>query len=203
MVSVVDKSSVTRIVEMGLLCAGRPCSESHLLKLFSKEESVSKSQLLESLEELSGVWGDRGLELHRSAGGWHLRSREDHKIRLSKFLEAAPPRLSRPMTEVLAIVAYHQPVTRGDVEKLRGVSTSANQLAHLEELGWVEVVGKRESPGRPLEYGTTTRFLDDLGVKDVSDLPDLEEFEREIGEEQEGTNENGKDVAPKGAENKG
>ena len=128
-----------------------------------------------------------------------MRSREDHKTRLSKFLEATPPRLSRPMTEVLAIVAYHQPVSRGDVEKLRGVSTSANQLAHLEELGWVEVVGKRESPGRPLEYGTTTRFLDDLGVKDISDLPDLEEFEREIGEEQGGSEVNGKSVIPEGS----
>ena len=175
-----DKTQVARIVEMGLFCASRPCPENQLLKLFTKEDKVTKDLLREGLEELTATWSDRALALHRSAGGWQIRSREDHKERLRQFLEATPPRLSRPMTEVLAIVAYHQPVTRGDIESLRGVSTSANQLAHLEELGWVEVVGKKEVPGRPLEYGTTTRFLDDLGIKDLSELPDLEEFAQGI-----------------------
>lgn len=192
-----DKAQVARIVEMGLMCAPGPCQEGQLLKLFSKEENVSKALLKEGLEELSAMWDDRALELHRSAGGWQLRSREENKDRLTKFLEASPPRLSRPMVEVLAIVTYHQPVTRGDIENLRGVSTSASQLAFLEELGWVEVVGKRESPGRPLEYGTTKRFLDDLGLKDLAELPDLEEFARELEDSEQGDkvsgNSDGKD----------
>lgn len=175
-----DKERVALIVETGLLCAARPCPEGQLLKLFEAGEKVTKAQLREGLKEVGRSWEGRGLELRRSSGGWQLCSREDHKERLRRFLESTPPRLSRPMTEVLAIVAYHQPVTRGDIERLRGVSTSASQLGHLEELGWVEVVGKRETPGRPLEYGTTPRFLDDLGISDLSDLPDLKEFTEDV-----------------------
>ena len=178
-----DDQEIQDIVEMGLLCYAAPCSEKKLLGLFAPTEQVTEAQVQAALHELTRSWQGRALEIHKSTSGWQLRTKPEHKDRLQRFLEATPPRLSRPLTEVLSIVAYHQPVTRGDIENIRGVSTSANQLAVLEGLGWVEVVGRRETPGRPLEYATTGKFLDDLGLVSLADLPDLEEFGEAIAED--------------------
>ena len=174
-----EKPAVAQIVEMGLLSSGRPCTVAKLRALFEDREKVTKGDISEALDEISERWRGRAIELRQTAGGWQLASAPEHGERLRKFLEATPPRLSRAMYEVLTIVAYPQPVTRGDIEKIRGVSTSANQLAYLEEIGWVEATGKRDTPGRPIEYGTTARFLDDLGLRKVEELPDLEEFDKE------------------------
>ncbi len=171
-----DLTQIANILEMGLLCREGPCPEARLLGLFKDDEKVTAKQVRAALAELDKRWAGRALELSKTAGGWQLRSLPMHGERLRSFLQAAPPRLSRPLTEVLAIVAYRQPVTRGDIESIRGVSTSVNQLTALEDLGWVQVTGKRDTPGRPFEYGTTEKMLDDLGLSNIGELPPLESF---------------------------
>lgn len=171
-----NAAKVADIIEAGLLCAQGPCPEHKLTSLFKPADKVSSKEIKAALETLQKRWERRALELSRSRSGWHFRTQVEHRERLREFLAATPPRLSRPLTEVLAIIAYHQPATRGDIENLRGVTTSANQVAYLEELGWIEIVGKRESPGRPLEYGTTDKFLDDLGLQNIAELPELDKF---------------------------
>lgn len=171
-----DLTQVASIIEMGLLCRDGPCPENKLLGLFKPEEKVTAKNVRDALAEIEKRWDGRALELRKSASGWQLRSLDMHAERLRGFLNAAPPRLSRPLTEVLAIVAYRQPVTRGDIESIRGVSTSVSQLAALEDLGWVEVTGKRDTPGRPFEYATTAKLLDDLGLQSLAELPPLESF---------------------------
>lgn len=171
---------IERIVELGLLCATGPCSERKLASLFTDSENVTAKQISTALESIATRWQERAVEVKKSAGGWQIHSKNEYKERLQKFLEANPPRLSRPLYEVLAIVAYHQPVTRGTIEEIRGVTTSAGQISQLEELGWIEVTDKLETPGRPLVYSTTTKFLDDLGIKSIQDLPSLDEFAEEL-----------------------
>ena len=177
-----NAAKVADIIEAGLLCSQGPCPERKLGSLFGKSDKVSSKEISAAIELLQKRWEKRALELHQSRSGWHFRTQVEHKERLREFLAMTPPRLSRPLTEVLAIIAYHQPATRGDIEKFRGVTTSANQVAYLGELGWIEIVGKRETPGRPLEYGTTRKFLDDLGLRDISELPELEKFFDSVGD---------------------
>lgn len=171
-----DKEELARIVEMGLLCSPGPCTVRKMTSLFDKKDKVSGKQIEEAIERLVASWKDKAVEIVKTASGWQVRSKVAYKEHLQRFLEASPPRLSRPLLEVLTIVAYHQPATRGEIEEIRGVTTSANQLDTLEELSWVEVLGKKEVPGRPLLYGTTAQFLDDLSLRDISELPALEGF---------------------------
>ena len=180
-----ETKEIVKIIEMGLLCADGPCPENKLQGLFNASDKVTAKLIKEALAQLKEKWQDQALELHKSASGWQFRSYPKYSERLKTFLEATPPRLSRPLTEVLAIVAYNQPVTRGDIEEIRGVSTSANQLATLEELGWVQVIGKRETPGRPFEYGTTDKLLDDLGLESINDLPELDTFFEAVESEEQ------------------
>ncbi len=168
---------IRNVIELGLLCAQRPLDAAGLQRLFAAGEKVAKRDTEEALDAIGRLWQGRALELAQAAGGWQLRTREEFSAYAGRLQEQAPPRLSRPMLEVLAIVAYNEGVTRGDIESIRGVTTSAGQLATLEELGWVEVTGRRDTPGRPLLYGTTKQFLEDLGLDSLAELPPLEDFE--------------------------
>ncbi len=162
---------------MGLLVAQTPCTVRKLQNLFAPAEKVSGKQIDKALEILAKQSENKTWEIVKTASGWQARTKKEHAKRIQQFLATSPPRLSRPLMEVLAIVAYNQPVTRGEIEAIRGVSTSANQLTTLEEFGWIEVSGRKETPGRPLLYATTKKLLDDLGMTNLTQLPPLEEFE--------------------------
>lgn len=168
---------VAIVVELGLLCGHGPCDMRGLLKMFCADDNIGQQQIKDALALLEDRWRSRAMELVETASGWQLRTRAEYRESIGRMLESAPAKLSRPLLEVLAIVAYRQPVTRGDIETVRGVSTSAGQLSTLEGLGWVEVTSRRETPGRPLLYGTTRQMLDDLGLCNLSELPDLNDFE--------------------------
>ena len=165
-----------RILETALLCADKPMSLSELRKLFSDEE-FSADDLRRSLGLLQLDWADRGLELVQVASGWRFQSRPEMQHYLSRLDPARPPKYSRAVLETLAIIAWRQPVTRGDIEDIRGVSVSTQIIRTLEERGWIEVLGYRDAPGRPALLGTTHKFLDDLGLKSLDDLPHIGEVE--------------------------
>ncbi|MCY4324763.1 MAG: SMC-Scp complex subunit ScpB [Betaproteobacteria bacterium] len=168
---------VSRIVELALLGMARPLSVADLLRVFGDNSGLGKKDIEQALQEVAANWQQRALELVKVSGGWRLRARGGYERYVKVMQQQSPPRLSRPMLEVLAIIAYNKGVTRGDIEKLRGVSASASQLAALEELGWIEITGRRETPGRPLVYATTGQFLEDVGIDSLDDLPALDEFE--------------------------
>lgn len=161
-----------RVVETALMCANQPLSINALRGLF--DEQVDAAQMREILALIGADWVDRGAELREVAGGWRFQSREDMLPFLQRLNPEKPPRYSRAVLETLAIIAYRQPVTRGDIEDVRGVVVNAQILRQLEERGWIEAIGHRESPGRPVLYATTRQFLDDLGLASMSELPALE-----------------------------
>jgi len=161
-----------RILETALLCADQPMSLSDLRKLFSQEE-VQADDLRRLLALLQLDWQDRGLELVNVASGWRFQSRPEMQRYLSRLDPVRPPKYSRAVLETLAIIAWRQPVTRGDIEDIRGVTVSTQIVRTLEERGWIEVLGYRDAPGRPALFGTTHQFLDDLGLKSLDELPPL------------------------------
>lgn len=161
-----------RILETALLCADHPLPLSELRKLFTTEE-VGTDDLRRMLALLQLDWQDRGLELVSVASGWRFQSRPEMQRYLSRLDPVRPPKYSRAVLETLAIIAWRQPVTRGDIEDIRGVTVSTQIVRTLEERGWIEVVGHRDAPGRPALLGTTHQFLDDLGLKSLDELPAL------------------------------
>jgi segregation and condensation protein B len=165
-----------RILETALLCADQPMSLSELRKLFTTEE-VGTDDLRRLLALLQLDWKDRGLELVNVATGWRFQSRPEMQRYLSRLDPVRPPKYSRAVLETLAIIAWRQPVTRGDIEDIRGVTVSTQIVRTLEERGWIEVLGYRDAPGRPALLGTTHQFLDDLGLKSLDDLPPLSEVD--------------------------
>jgi segregation and condensation protein B len=160
-----------RVLEAALLCADQPMQMRDLRTLF--DESVEDPQLRDMLEEIRGDWSERGLQLTEVASGWRFQSHPDLARYLDKLHPEKPPRYSRAVLETLAIIAYRQPVTRGDIEEIRGVTVHSQLLRQLEDRGWVETVGHRESVGRPALLATTRQFLDDLGLASLKDLPAL------------------------------
>jgi segregation and condensation protein B len=165
-----------RILETALLCADQPLPLSELRKLFAAEE-VGTDDLRRLLGLLQLDWQDRGLELVNLASGWRFQSRPEMQRYLSRLDPVRPPKYSRAVLETLAIIAWRQPVTRGDIEDIRGVSVSSQIIRTLEERGWIEVLGHRDAPGRPALLGTTHQFLDDLGLKSLDDLPQLKDVD--------------------------
>jgi segregation and condensation protein B len=165
-----------RIVEAALLAAPAPLAIAQLRRLFEPEAEADLLRRL--LEELRSDWSGRGVELVQLASGWRFQTRPEYQIFLDRLKEERPPKYSRAVLETLAIIAYRQPVTRGDIEEIRGVGVSPNILKTLESRGWVDVVGHRDSPGRPALLATTRRFLDDLGLRSLTELPALTEIER-------------------------
>ena len=161
-----------RVVETALLCASSPMPLSELRKLF-EEESQSSRRLTEVLESIQQDWLDKGMELVELASGWRFQSRASMQRYLERLSPERVPKYSRAGLETLAIIAWRQPVTRGDIEDIRGVTVSSQIIKTLEDRGWVEVIGHRDGPGRPGLLGTTKQFLDDLGLRALDELPAL------------------------------
>lgn len=154
------------------MCAPQPLSVRELRPLF--EDAVNADTLKTLLHQLQQDWAQRGLELVQVASGWRFQSRPEMRSYLERLQPEKPPRYSRAALETLAIIAYRQPVTRGDMEDIRGVSINTQLLRQLEERGWIEVIGHREGIGRPALYATTRQFLDDLGLGGLDELPLLD-----------------------------
>lgn len=161
-----------RILEAVLLAAPQPLSLAELRKVFDDE--IGSDVLRVLLDELRVEWNDRPLELLQVSSGWRFRTRAEFLPYLARLSPEKPPKYSRAVLETLAIIAYRQPVTRGDIEDIRGVTVATQIIRVLEERGWVDVVGHRDTPGRPALLATTKKFLDDLGLRSVTELPPLE-----------------------------
>ncbi|MDQ1315115.1 MAG: SMC-Scp complex subunit ScpB [Pseudomonadota bacterium] len=168
------------VLEAALLAAVEPLSLTELKRMFVEQESsdqgLANDVLRRALEELRAQWHGRGVELVQVADGWRFQTRAEMQPWLSRLKNEKPPRYSRAVLETLAIIAYRQPVTRGDIEDIRGVSVNPNIVKTLEERGWIEAIGHRDVPGRPTLFGTTGHFLSDLGLVTLSELPPLEEL---------------------------
>jgi segregation and condensation protein B len=167
-----------KVLEAALLASSQPLTLATLRKLF--EEDINLDTVRSLLDELRRDWAGRGVELVNLASGWRFQTRPEFQRYLERLSPEKPPRYSRAVMETLAIVAYRQPVTRGDIEDIRGVVVSTNVIKTLEDRGWIDVVGHREVPGRPALFGTTKAFLDDLGLLSLEELPPLDEL-RELG----------------------
>lgn len=160
-----------RILETALLAASEPLPLSDLKKLFDDEFDDDTWRVL--LNDLRTEWSGRGIELVQLASGWRFQTRPEYQTYLDRLKNEKPPRYSRAVLETLAIIAYRQPVTRGDIEDIRGVTVGSQIVKQLEDRGWIETIGHREGPGRPALYGTTRQFLDDLGLERLDQLPPL------------------------------
>ena len=162
-----------RVIETALLCAQEPLSVADLSRLFI--EDITTADIDETLIELQRMWDDKGMELVHIATGWRFQSRLVMREYLDRLTPEKPPKYSRAVLETLAIIAYRQPVTRGEIEEIRGVAVSSNVMKQLEDRGWVEVIGHKETIGRPGLYATTKQFLDDLSLTNLQSLPVLED----------------------------
>lgn len=169
---VIDVAELACIVEAALLASTAPLDMPHLRRLF--DDTVAADEILQALSYLQERWQNRGCELLELADGWRFRTHAKIQPHLDRLNPEKPPRYSRAVMETLAIIAYRQPVTRGDIEDIRGVTVATQVIRTLEERGWIDTVGHRETPGRPALYATTRQFLDDLGLRSLSELPPLE-----------------------------
>jgi len=170
-----------RILEAALLSSQEPLSLADLKRLFDDE--IGPDILRRLLDELREDWSAKAVELVNLASGWRFQTRTDFQPFMDRINPEKRPRYSRAVMETLAIIAYRQPVTRGDVEDIRGVAVSAPIIQTLESRGWIDVVGHRDTPGRPALYATTKSFLDDLGLRSLQELPPLEEIARTLQHE--------------------
>jgi segregation and condensation protein B len=162
-----------RVIETALLCAQEPLTVADLSRLFV--EDITTADIDEALVELQRAWDDKGMELVHIATGWRFQSRLSMREYLDRLTPEKPPKYSRAVMETLAIIAYRQPVTRGEIEEIRGVAVSSNVMKQLEDRGWVEVIGHKDTIGRPGLYATTKQFLDDLSLTNLQSLPILED----------------------------
>lgn len=163
-----------RILEAALLATDVPLSLREMKRMF--EQELSEDMLRRALDELKSDWDRKATELVQVAEGWRFQTRPEMQPFIARMRNEKPPRYSRAVLETLAIIAYRQPVTRGDVEDIRGVSVNAQIVKTLEERGWIETVGHRDVPGKPALLATTPRFLSDLGLRSLQELPPLEEL---------------------------
>jgi len=168
-----DQTEIKYFVEAALFAAGRPLSVDQLQGLFDGRSAPDKSQLRDAIGELQSEYEPRGIEIVEVASGFRIQVRAGMVERLQRLWEERAPRYSRALFETLALVAYRQPITRGEIEEVRGVSVSPNIIRTLLEREWVRVVGHRDVPGRPAMFGTTRQFLDYFGLKKLDDLPPL------------------------------
>jgi segregation and condensation protein B len=173
-----NTTDARRILETALICAQQPLTLRELGGLFSGGLAADSIKL--ALGELQDEWSGRGVELVHVASGWRFQSRPEMREYLDRLTPEKPPRYSRATLETLAIIAYRQPVTRGDMEDIRGVTINSLLLRQLEDRGWVEVIGHRETVGRPALYATTRQFLDDLGVESLAGLPSMNDTPAQI-----------------------
>jgi len=170
-----DTREVKAILEAALLVAGEAVTAQELARLF--EPPLPPDTIREVLDDLKEDWNGRKVELVQVASGWRFQGVPAVQSYLDRLSPDKPPRYSRAVMETLAIIAYQQPVTRGDIESIRGVAVSTNVIKTLEDRQWVEIVGHRETPGRPALYATTKIFLDDLGLRSLAELPPLAELD--------------------------
>jgi segregation and condensation protein B len=173
-----NPNEVKIVLEAALLAAQEPIPIAELRKMF--DEEIGADTIRRLLEELREAWKERGVELATTASGWRFQTRASYQKFLERIHPEKAPRYSRAVLETLAIVAYRQPVTRGDIEEVRGVTASAEVIGRLEARGWVEVIGHKEVPGRPALYATTKIFLDDLGLRSLQELPPLEDIAKTL-----------------------
>jgi segregation and condensation protein B len=169
-------TELKHIIEALLLAAGSPLSLSQLLSLFEGHEGYSSDDVAKALEALSSDLGDRGIELVEVASGFRLQTRKELIPWVSRLWEERPQRYSRALLETLALIAYRQPITRGEIEEVRGVSVRSNIIRTLQEREWVRVVGHRDVPGKPALFGTTRAFLDYFSLLSLDELPTLAEI---------------------------
>jgi segregation and condensation protein B len=169
-----NPSEAKIVIEAALLAAQEPLTLAELRRLF--DEDVGADTLRRLLDELRGSWQCRGVELVNLASGWRFQTRPEYQQYLERLSHDKAPRYSRAVMETLAIIAYRQPVTRGDIEDIRGVTVSTNVIKTLEARSWIDTVGYRDVPGRPALYATTKTFLDDLGLRSLQELPPLEQI---------------------------
>lgn len=171
-------NEVKTVLETALLAAQQPISIGEIRKIF--DEEIGADTIRRLLEELRDSWKGRGVELVSTASGWRFQTRAEFQKYLERINPEKPPRYSHAVLETLAVIAYRQPVTRGDIESVRGVTVSTEVIKRLEERGWIDVVGHKEVPGRPALYATTKTFLDDLGLTSLQELPPLEDIARTL-----------------------
>jgi segregation and condensation protein B len=168
-----EATEIKHFVEAALLAAGRPLSIDQLHGLFDGRMAPQKSEIRAAIATLNEEYEERGIVVSEVASGFRLQIKSGMADRLQKLWEERPPRYSRALFETLALIAYRQPITRGDIEEIRGVSVSSNIMRQLLERDWIRVVGHRDVPGRPAMFGTTKAFLDYFSLKKLDDLPPL------------------------------
>jgi segregation and condensation protein B len=171
-----SRTSLKSILEAVLLAADEPLNLAMLASVFSDEERPSDNDICKALEQLGQDYNERGLELREVASGFRIQVREDTNPWVSRLWEDRPQRYSRALLETLALIAYRQPITRGDIEEVRGVSVSTNIIRSMQEREWIRVVGHRDVPGKPALFGTTKAFLDYFNLSSLDDLPSLAEI---------------------------
>lgn len=171
-----------KILETALLCAHEPLSINDMKKLYvetsESDTQIDTDAIKQMLEELREDWIDKGIEVVSLSTGWRFQSRPEMKIYLERLNPEKPPKYSRATLETLAIITYRQPVTRGDIEEIRGVTVNSQTIKMLEDRGWIEAIGHRDVPGRPALFATTKHFLDDLGLTSLDQLPPLQQVEK-------------------------
>jgi segregation and condensation protein B len=170
------RTSLKSILEALLLASGEPLSLEMLASVFTDEERPANAEISKSLEALSDDYAERGLELKEVASGFRIQVREDANPWITRLWEERPQRYSRALLETLSLIAYRQPITRGDIEEVRGVSVRTNIIRTLQEREWIRVVGHRDVPGKPALFGTTKVFLDYFNLASLDDLPSLAEI---------------------------
>ncbi|RMG38235.1 MAG: SMC-Scp complex subunit ScpB [Gammaproteobacteria bacterium] len=181
-----EPEALKNIIEAALLAAGGSLSLDGMQALFEEHEQPDKKRLREILEALARDYEGRGIEIREVASGWRIQVRQEVSPWVSRLWSERPPRYSRALLETLALIAYRQPITRGEIEDIRGVSVSSNIIKTLIEREWIRVLGHRDVPGRPALYGTTREFLDYFNLKSLDELPslaeirDLDEINREL-----------------------
>lgn len=168
-----DQKEVQHFIEAALLAAGRPMNADQLQHLFDGRSAPKKPEIRKAIDALNQEYEGRGIVVSEVASGFRIQVTAAMSDRLQKLWEERPPRYSRALFETLALVAYRQPITRGEIEEVRGVSVSSNIVRTLMERDWIRVVGHRDVPGRPAMFGTTKSFLDYFGLKKLDDLPEL------------------------------
>lgn len=175
--SINNLEDIKIVLETVLLSASEPLTLNELKRVF--EEELHNDFLRRALEELRQEWHGKGVELLLVADGWRFQTRPEFQLYIDRLNPEKPPKYSRAVLETLSIIAYRQPVTRGDIEEIRGVAVNSQIIKTLEDRGWIEVVGHKEVPGRPALFATTKQFLSDLGLRALSELPPLPEMAKE------------------------
>jgi segregation and condensation protein B len=171
-----NETELKNIIEAALLAAGRPLSIEQLETIFDEDQRPERDAIRQTIDDLNNEYEARGIEIHRVASGYRLQVKKDLAPWVSRLWEEKPARYTRALLETLSLIAYRQPITRGEIEDVRGVAVSSNIIKTLMEREWVRVLGHRDVPGKPAMYGTTREFLDYFNLKSLSQLPTLQEL---------------------------